>query len=242
MRSIFDDYPLFFESSVGAWPERLALRHAAIIGANKDILCGASVLDIACHDGRWSFAALKAGARHVTGIEVRPGMVQSATETLRSYGVSDASFQFVVGDLNNQTKAPLSCDVVMCLGYFYHTLNHLALFEYMASTGARNLILDGLVTPGDAHVITMYPENVFNDANGMTAAGVVDGNILVGRPTVPALKLMLHHFGYDSAVFDWPSLLSANNILADLTRPHDAENPVGDYAQGIRVTLLATKR
>ena len=33
---------------------RLNLRHEAMIAANRDILTGARVLDLASHDGRWS--------------------------------------------------------------------------------------------------------------------------------------------------------------------------------------------
>ena len=71
----FDDYPLFYETSKTASSKaRLNVRHQAIIEANRDILKDARVLDLASHDGRWSFAALKAGAAHVTGVEARPRM------------------------------------------------------------------------------------------------------------------------------------------------------------------------
>jgi predicted nicotinamide N-methyase len=33
-----------------------------LIQSNLNVICGRNVLDIACHDGRWSFAATKAGA------------------------------------------------------------------------------------------------------------------------------------------------------------------------------------
>jgi hypothetical protein len=58
----FDQFPRFYESSETAThPGRLNLRHQAMIGDNLDIFEGAKVLDIASHDGRWSFAALQAG-------------------------------------------------------------------------------------------------------------------------------------------------------------------------------------
>lgn len=66
----FDDHPEFLEtSSTAAGKDRLNLRHVAIIEEHCKILSGSRVLDIASHDGRWSFAALQAGATHVTGIE-----------------------------------------------------------------------------------------------------------------------------------------------------------------------------
>ena len=46
-------------------------RYEALFASNRDIFDGARVLDLATHDGRYSFAALKTGAAHVTGVEVR---------------------------------------------------------------------------------------------------------------------------------------------------------------------------
>ena len=240
MRSFFDDYPRFFETStVGAWPVRLALRHHAIIESNREVLKGARVFDLASHDGRWSFAALKAGAAHVAGIEVRSHLVEAANNTLHAYGIPDTDFNFMQGDLNHALRAPVSCDVALCLGYFYHTLNHLALMEYLASTCARHLILDGMVEPGDADIIRVYAEAVENDANGASSAGIHEGRILVGHPTVKVLLRMLEYYGYRGRVFDWAGLLEARGIAADVTRPHGFSNPVGDYARGARATIIA---
>ena len=70
---VFDEFPRFYETSeTFAYPNRLNLRHEAIFGENKEVFEGQRVLDIASHDGRWSFAALKAGATSVVGIEGRP--------------------------------------------------------------------------------------------------------------------------------------------------------------------------
>lgn len=69
----FDPYAQFLTTSAtSASPSRLNARHAAIIQGNLELFRGKRVLDIASHDGRWSFAALHAGAKHVTGIEIRP--------------------------------------------------------------------------------------------------------------------------------------------------------------------------
>src|SRR3990170_6442773 len=55
----FDQFPRFYETSqTFAYPSRLNLRHEAIFGENQDIFEGRRVLDIASHDGRWSFASL----------------------------------------------------------------------------------------------------------------------------------------------------------------------------------------
>src|SRR5918993_4504345 len=71
--AFFDDYPAFCGTGrTAAIPRRLNLRHRAIIEANQDILARARVLDLASHDGRWSFAALEAGATQRSGVEGSP--------------------------------------------------------------------------------------------------------------------------------------------------------------------------
>lgn len=239
--SFFEKHSRFFETStVGAWPLRLALRHHAVIESNARHFAGARVLDLASHDGRWSLAALAAGAAHVTGVEARPDLVAAAEANLTHYGVPRDAFRFIVGDLNHQLRAPGAFDIVLCLGYFYHTLNHLALWEYIASTGARHVILDGMVHPSEDLVIRMLAEPVDDDANGASTAGEFDGKVLVGHPTKNALALMLRHFGYECAFFDWADLQRTRGVVAE-DAPQSASNPVGDYAFGRRVTALATR-
>lgn len=242
MGGFFDHYERFLETSaVGAWPLRLNLRHVAIVESNGGLLEGARVLDLASHDGRWSFAAIKAGASHVTGLEARADFVKRADETLHAYGIRQAAFRFEIADLNHLRSAGLACDVVFCLGYFYHTLNHLALVELMASTGARHFIIDTNIAEGDGLTVQLCSEAVDEPANGTTAVGVRDGKMLVGHPTIPALERMLHHFGYRVEAFDWLALLKERAIEVRLDEHQSADNPVVDYARSQRATLLATR-
>src|SRR4051812_33123679 len=96
-----DDYPRFIETSdlTPEPPERRKRRRSAIeqrnrlnerceafFASNRDIFDGARVLDLASHDGRYSFAALKTGAAHVTGVEVRQSLIDGAQEVFAFYG------------------------------------------------------------------------------------------------------------------------------------------------------------
>ena len=74
-----EDYPRFIEvsdltptprpqdrrrrsrSATEQW-NRMNERYEALFASNRDIFDGARVLDLASHDGRYSFAALKTGA------------------------------------------------------------------------------------------------------------------------------------------------------------------------------------
>ncbi len=78
---------------------RLNLRHVAIIQENGDILPGRSVIDIASHDGRWSFGALQAGVSHVTGIERRRRLVENTRKTFAAKGVPESRYTMIRGDV-----------------------------------------------------------------------------------------------------------------------------------------------
>ena len=76
-----DLYPRFLETTETVPSRsRLNARWRAIIGWNQTILTGRRIVDFGCHDGRWSFAALKIGATHVIGIEARAHLVRKAEQ------------------------------------------------------------------------------------------------------------------------------------------------------------------
>ena len=99
----FDEYPIFYrrkETTHRAWlynPDRMCFRHIGIIQRNKDLFQGKRVLDLASHDGRWSFAAIKAGAKEVVGVEARPQLIEAANETMIDLGVK-SQIEFHQGD------------------------------------------------------------------------------------------------------------------------------------------------
>ena len=122
----FDRHPRFFSTSeTSAHPWRLNLRHEAIFTEHRKAIEGSSVLDIASHDGRWSLAALEAGASSVLGIEARADLVQVAEENLRESGADETRFRFVAGDVFDVLgRGDTQVDVVLCLGFLYHTLRY----------------------------------------------------------------------------------------------------------------------
>ena len=80
-RGFFDDYPQFAETSkTGRSLHRINARHRVIIESQRASFQGARVLDVASHDGRFSFAALRAGAREAVGIEHDRELVERATD------------------------------------------------------------------------------------------------------------------------------------------------------------------
>jgi len=232
----FDEYPKFYDTSeTASSAQRLNLRHQAIIEGNRDLLQGARVLDLASHDGRWSFAALKAGAAHVTGVEARDALVDNAHKTFAEYGVPTGRYAFVNSDMFEFLRRDVGdVDVVLCLGFVYHTLRYGELFGGIAGAGPRYCILDSRVIAHKRPFIRLKADRT--DVESHAAEDVLshDDRALVGCPSVSALRLMLDVYGMDvEEQYDWPALLR---------RQSGRLGWVKDYRTGRRVTMRCRVR
>lgn len=241
MHSFFDKFDIFTRSSaVGAWPLRLQFRYEVMIRRNRDLLRNARVLDLASHDGRWSFAALEAGAAHVTGWEARRSLIEKAETNFRHYNVDSEKYIFREVDLNYIFSSADLFDVIFCFGYFYHSARHDMLFELMASTGARHLILDGRVSSSRAPIIEYKEELIRSEATGFISGR--NQRMLVGAPSAAFLRLAGDIYSYEIEEFDWGSFLCARGIEGEPGFPQSKQRPMNDYALGQRSTFLATRR
>jgi hypothetical protein len=211
----FDDFPRFLDTSeTGHSLDRLNVRYTGLIQSNQKLLEGASVLDLASHDGRWSFAAIKAGASHVVGVEHKPRLVSKSQENFLEYGIEDGVWRFVEGDLYQKLPGlKEKFDVVFCFGILYHVRHHMLLFEQIERLLPTTIIVDTNVSQHEDPVTYWMKEP--------------RGPKLVGHPSKSALEAMLGHYGYNSQFFDW----HASGLPLPL-----------DYKSGKRVTVVATRQ
>ena len=227
----FDQYPRFFETSeTFAYPSRLNLRHAAIFGENQDLFEGRRVLDIASHDGRWSFAALQAGAASVVGIEGRPELVEAANATFVDYGVAPERYRFIADDVYHAlAEEAWEFDVVMCLGFLYHTLRYNELMARIRACGPTHLLIDTEVHVAAAPVAHLRVEDIGPQRNAVADELAHGSAVLSGKPSVAGLRTILGAYGFEIERFsDWPGLIRDN--------PEHAKE-VGNYRRGRRVTV-----
>jgi SAM-dependent methyltransferase len=226
-----DRFPRFLETTETVPSRsRLNARWRAIIGWNTAVLAGRRVLDLGCHDGRWSFAALDAGAAHVIGIEARAHLVKKAVENLSHYAVPTGSYDFVAGDAMEALRAlkPASIDVVMCLGFFYHTMEHMRLLLEARRLGAQCIIIDTSISPAEEPIVALTFESTEDTRNAVDYGLTGSNKALVGAPSRSGLLAMLDYAGYQAVFFDWQ-----NNAVDDWT-------DLPDYAANLRVTVRAT--
>lgn len=228
MSGFFQKYPLFSETStVAAELDRLDFRYDHIIARNRAMIAGRRILDIASHDGRWTFAALKgAGATHVTGIEARAHLVEAARPVFDGYGIDRSAYDMRVGDVFDvlPTIEAGSVDTAMVLGFLYHTARQYDIFAQLARIGVKDIIVDCKVLNGvNQPYVLMKMENTTRDAM------IWDKDrheVLSSIPSVGALEMFLREFGYVSQV-----------LAPEGTIPASA----GVYARGRRVTMTGTR-
>ena len=198
----FDPYPLFYRTRRNPpdpeWiREKLNRRHEILIAPNRDLIKARTVLDIASHDGRWSFASLEAGAHSVVGIEPRTELVQAAEENFRQYGVDPERYRFIVGDVFDVLKTQrLEVDVVFCSGFLYHAARHVELFSLMNGLDCESLIIDSTVSGHSDAVVALHHEDVGGLGRAFPDRATFDNVQIVGWPSRKALEVYLRHFGY----------------------------------------------
>ena len=229
----FDGYPRFFETSVtSAKPDRLNQRYRALIESNAELIAGRRILDIASHDGRWAFAAHKAGAASVLGIEARSHLIEAARSNIREYGAPDKQFEFRQGDvLAELDRLPVDAfDTVFCFGFLYHTIDHMPLLRNIARLKPKHIVIDTLISVRPANIIEIREEQIEAESNGAIGEPGTPSRIVIGKPSKPALELMLHATGFRPLrYYDW--------FNAGITRWDDLEA----YYLGERISLTAVR-
>jgi SAM-dependent methyltransferase len=229
--NFFNHFDCFYRTSKsGTLPDRLNKRHEVSIQRHRELLRGKRVLDIGSHDGRFSFAALQAGCAHITGIEARPHLVDAAQANFRIYGAEPSKYRFFLGDVFDVLgQEKIEADVVLLLGFFYHTSRHAELASLISRTGAEHIILDSIVLPHTSVPNGMAMVKLGVESTDVEGFGFENGPLaLVGTPSRSAVKLIFHHHGYLCEEIDWKL------YLQDFTG-------VEEYREGTRATFLISR-
>jgi 16S rRNA G966 N2-methylase RsmD len=216
--TFFEQHPLFLETSETTNdPRKLEARYQALIIANKELIEGKTILDLASHDGRWSFAALKNGASFVYGIEWKERLIEKTMSNMAAYNVDKAKYRFVNGDIFAEIeKIDRTIDCIFVFGIFYHIVNHMLLLEKLSATGAKHIIIDTNTSRLQEPVIELRKEGK-------------RGKALVGHPSKAGVEKMLSYFGWTPREFDW----AGSGLIEDFNYLH--------YRTGRRITIVGSR-
>lgn len=222
MSGFFDRYQCFKPDN------RLNKRHQALFETRPDIYKGARVLDIASHDGRWSFAALRAGAAHVTAVEPRPNLVRRAQSNFSDLRVPSSQYQFLQADIFQYFASGLETfDVILCLGFFYHTYRHPELMAEIKRRNPKFLVIDSQINLQSGLICTIACDRTSEDLEAVADNTTRQGYIYAATPSRDLLLHMASQYGFKSQIVDWQPILRDGNVSG-----------VEDYAEGRRITLI----
>ena len=224
----FDRFPRFEDSSsVSSDLSRLNFRAHMIIGRNRALIEGRRLLDLACHDARFTMAALvDGGAAHVTGIEARADVAQAGRDNLAHYDIGADRANIITGDIFAEIDRLErgAFDTVMCLGILYHTARQYELARSISQLGAQAVIIDSAVLPDtDEPIVQLKWEGTAKDGAVWDATR---DKVLSAVPSAAALVCYFEEFGYRVTV-----------LQPDVAVPMKARV----YARGQRVTMVAIK-
>jgi len=234
-QNFFDDYPEYIDEEKGlnSYQNRLNKRYNALIRHNKKIIQGKRILDIASHDGRWTFAALKAGAKNVIGIEIVQPAVELAIKNMKMHPEFQGKYEFIEADINKEIMKfkEEKFDTIFCFGYFYHTLHQMHLIKEFQRLNPEHIIFDTHTSTLDKPVIELKKMKLKNPNAFIGRITVrLKNQILEGWPSKSALELMLEQIGYDYEYYDW-----FNQGINNWER-------LDDYKRRIRFTLVAKRK
>ena len=208
--------PFLKTSRVYATAERLNHVCEVLLTRNIHTIRDKSILDIASHDGTYSYACLQLGAKYVVGVEPRSHLVKDAIENLTSLGHKKSDFTFIADDIFNYLPAikPGQFDTILCFGFFYHTtrqtellaqINRIRPKYFILSTRIENFEVPISKLQGinrwecrkTAGFMAYYFENPNQDMATIKPTG------LTGTPTKSLVEALLRDYGFKFKQLAW---------------------------------------
>ncbi|MEM1364042.1 MAG: class I SAM-dependent methyltransferase [Pseudomonadota bacterium] len=187
---------------------RLAQRHRLIIEPFADQISGARVLDIAAHDGRWSYALAHAGATEVIGVEARQELIDRFAHFPNTDFKSRVTL--LCNDLYKEVESRIAAaetfDVIAVYGIFYHIMDHFRLLSLLAQLKPTLIVIDSEFIKADNAIVQVLKEDVSNPLN---AVSDVDGvtHTVVGIPSKRTMRFMADALHMDLTWIDHDLIL-----------------------------------
>ncbi len=228
MNRFFDDFPRFYKTSMtGSDAEWNNRRYKVLIDGCLHVIVGRHVFDFGSHDGRWAFAALTAGAEHVTCIEPEPDLLEATEQNFREYGIDPRRYTLVnCGAMDFLQQCDSYAETAFLFGMLTLISEQPVLFRLLRDRGIKNVIIDTHIVPGETRTVFQLFRAAVQRGNAITPDRTHHNGWMMGlTPSLTALTSMLEHFEWQSTILDWTEL-----------QQHPDMN---DYAIGRRVSILA---
>ena len=206
---------------------RLNERYNHIILPNLEHVAGKRLLDLGSFDGRWIWACLESGASFVTGVEGRAASAEAGQQRIPQLELRyRGAHEVLIGDAFDllSVMRPYQFDTILCLGLFYHILNHERLVAMIARLQPRAVIIDSGLLDSDEMIIKMKYEATEDPLMGLGT----DKQTVVGIPSRGCLAALGRMHGFRIRYIEWSG---------DEIRDH---YDIDDYLKRQRFTCVLT--
>jgi len=196
---IFDRYNAVHGTAVRPLAaKRLRHRYDAIVARNRALFKNARVLDLRSGDGRWSFAAIDAGAAHVVGVDSRQELVEAARKAFTKIGIKPARYEFVTSKLFPALNdfSPDAFDLVLCP---YVSPDPHFFFKCLRRLRPKHVVLDTKIV-GQKDPIAVF--RIKKRDNAGPKAGTRSAS-LGAVPNHALIKTLSDYFGFRWRLIDW---------------------------------------
>ncbi|HEV2974355.1 MAG TPA: methyltransferase domain-containing protein [Solirubrobacteraceae bacterium] len=133
--------PVGERSRINRQRQRHAYFFSRLLALSGGTLRGLRVLDLGCNAGFWALGAIEAGAEFVAGIDFKQEYIDQAQLVFEANAIAPERYRFERRDIFSGAL-PRDFDVVLCLGVLGHTDRPVELFELIAATGVRLVVID----------------------------------------------------------------------------------------------------
>lgn len=177
--------------------KRLRDRYEVIVARNRALFKDSRVLDLRSGDGRWSFAAIEAGAAEVVGVDSKTEAVEAARNTFIKIGVKPAAYRFVNSKLFAALKdfRPETFDVVLCRDV---SADPHFFFKSLARLRPKHIILDTRIADRKEPIVIFRANKP--DQPG-SKAGLQSAS-LIAIPNEALIRALCGHFGFRCRAVD----------------------------------------
>ncbi|MGB7318528.1 MAG: class I SAM-dependent methyltransferase [Planktotalea sp.] len=190
---------------------RMNVRFDYIVAPFQKQIKAARVLDIAAHDGRWSYALASAGAAEVYAVEARAVLIQKYSNFPETDFKHRVTFKHsdLYKELDRLIDQQATFDVVALFGILYHVTDHYGLLARIKLLQPKVIIIDSEFITKDNPMIQLARERTDNVLN---ATGQVpeQHETLIGIPSTGAIERMASVLNYQLVWSDWDALPQEN--------------------------------
>jgi 2-polyprenyl-3-methyl-5-hydroxy-6-metoxy-1,4-benzoquinol methylase len=200
----FYDFLIENEDYDDAMVSRMNLRHQFLVAPFEKEIRGSKVLDIAAHDGRWSYALAAAGAAEVYGVEARRELIDKFSAFPEKVFKDRVTLKEsdLYRELDHLIEKKSVFDVVALYGIFYHVMDHYGLLAKVTRLNPKVIIIDSEFITATNPMIQLARERTDNVLNAI-AQVPNQQTTLIGVPSTAAMERMASVLGYNHEWLDW---------------------------------------